>query len=135
LLVLTASRSGMAGLAAALVVLGIGFRAEVARARAFVGGLFAALGVALAAGIWLDGERLGKFASIAHPGRLLGDLKVRSWFDVPALIRDFPLSGVGRGAFEMVFPFYKRVPERVTFTHAENVLLQLPADLGVLVAG
>ncbi len=47
------------------------------------------------------------------------------------LVRRFPLTGIGRGAFETVFAAYKVEPETVTFTHLENEWLQPLIDLGL----
>lgn len=51
----------------------------------------------------------------------------------PALlvIRDFPLLGVGRGAFPSVFAGYQLESAAYSFTHVENEWLQQVLDLGV----
>lgn len=56
-----------------------------------------------------------------------------------ALIGDFRWFGVGRGAFETVFPAYRQgtlkgLPNRVVFTHAENFIVQWISDWGLPVA-
>jgi tetratricopeptide (TPR) repeat protein len=50
------------------------------------------------------------------------------------LIADHPLVGIGRGAFESVFPAYRVTPGNVVFTHAENFPLQWAAEWGLPVA-
>jgi tetratricopeptide (TPR) repeat protein len=47
------------------------------------------------------------------------------------IVRDFPLFGVGRGAFGLVFPSYKVDAASVTFTHLENEWLQPVVELGL----
>ncbi|MDD5306521.1 MAG: tetratricopeptide repeat protein [Deltaproteobacteria bacterium] len=51
------------------------------------------------------------------------------------LIGRFPGTGVGRGAFWVGFPLVSELASRVTFTHAENAIIQLLADWGVLFGG
>lgn len=51
------------------------------------------------------------------------------------LLGKFPAAGVGRGAFWVAFPLVSDWAARITFTHAENAVLQLLADWGVLVGG
>jgi len=70
--------------------------------------------------------------------RTVGDesstsVKLGLWAAAARLIREFPLVGIGRGAFETVFPAYKSEPLQRTFTHVENEWLQLPAELGLVV--
>ena len=71
--------------------------------------------------------------------RTVGDesstaVKLALWPAAAQLVREFPLAGIGRGAFATVYPAYKSEPLQRTFTHVENEWLQLPAELG-LVAG
>src|SRR5262249_38791349 len=47
------------------------------------------------------------------------------------LLRDHPLFGVGRGAFESVFPAYRFAPGNIVFTHAENFIGQWASEWGV----
>jgi hypothetical protein len=50
------------------------------------------------------------------------------------IITDHPFFGVGRGAFESVFPAYRTKPGHMVFTHAENFLAQWFSEWGVPVA-
>lgn len=47
------------------------------------------------------------------------------------LIHDHPLFGIGRGAFESVFPVYRLVPGNLVFTHAENFVAQWASEWGL----
>ena len=47
------------------------------------------------------------------------------------LLRDHPFFGIGRGAFESVFPVYRLVPGNLVFTHAENFPAQWASEWGV----
>ena len=63
--------------------------------------------------------------------------KVSVWRWSLDMIRDFPVFGVGRGAFETAFEPYRRLlghEVTMVFPYAENFLLQWVADWGVAVA-
>ena len=47
------------------------------------------------------------------------------------LIHDHPLFGIGRGAFESVFPVYRLTPGNLVFTHAENFVAQWASEWGI----
>jgi Tfp pilus assembly protein PilF len=49
------------------------------------------------------------------------------------LIGQFWPTGVGRGAFWVAFPLVSDLPAQATFTHAENAVIQLLADYGLLI--
>lgn len=53
---------------------------------------------------------------------------------VAPMIRDFTWLGVGRGAFESVFPAYRITPGNVVYTHAENFIAQWVTEWGAPVA-
>jgi Flp pilus assembly protein TadD len=53
------------------------------------------------------------------------------WLDSLALVRHHP-AGIGRHAFEHVYPAYKTLPLNLTFVFVENAPLQLLIDLGWL---
>ncbi len=48
-----------------------------------------------------------------------------------SLIRDHLWFGIGRGAFESVFPAYRNTPGNVVFTHAENFPAQWMSEWGI----
>jgi tetratricopeptide (TPR) repeat protein len=56
-------------------------------------------------------------------------LEVILW--VKPLLRDYPLFGVGRGAFESVFPAYHAIPGNAVYTHAENFIVQWVVEWGL----
>lgn len=58
--------------------------------------------------------------------------KAEVWAAAIPLVRDYLPLGVGRGAFGAVFPAYNTVEPQLTFTHAENLLIQLGAETGVV---
>jgi tetratricopeptide (TPR) repeat protein len=49
------------------------------------------------------------------------------------LIGRFWATGVGRGAFWVGFPLVSELAAKTTFSHAENIVIQLLADYGVLI--
>lgn len=53
---------------------------------------------------------------------------------VTPLVRDYTWLGVGRGAFESVFPAYKATAGNMVYTHAENFVMQWIAEWGAPVA-
>jgi hypothetical protein len=62
----------------------------------------------------------------------LSKLDMMLW--VRALVRDHPFFGIGRGAFESVFPLYRTAPGYSVYTHAENFVGQWIAEWGLPVA-
>jgi tetratricopeptide (TPR) repeat protein len=58
-------------------------------------------------------------------------LKVRMLAWARPMLRDHFWLGIGRGAFESVFPAYRSVPGNVVFSHAENFPAQWMAEWGV----
>lgn len=100
------------------------------RARASLAPPIAAtLAVLLALAGWLSA---GAFqAKVENRGAISAEEKVALWPLGVAMVRDYPLVGVGRGAFEVAFPAYKTEPTQVTFTHLENEWLQAVIDLGL----
>lgn len=97
---------------------------------------FAAAAITVAAAVYVGVERV---LPEVHDTRL-DKLKVA----VRALpiARDYPLAGVGRGAFGAAFPAYEGPPRDLgvatashVFVHAESWPVQLGVDLGPLLAG
>jgi len=71
---------------------------------------------------------LAEMGSLSRPG---GGSKLALWRPGLQMLGDYPLIGVGRGAFGAVFPAYKTEPDPVTFTHLENEWLQPLLELGL----
>jgi tetratricopeptide (TPR) repeat protein len=62
----------------------------------------------------------------------LAKLHVVEW--TRPMFRDFPLFGVGRGAFETVFPAYRQNGANQIYHHAENFLTDWAVEWGILAA-
>jgi hypothetical protein len=82
-------------------------------------GLFAGLG---ARDSWFD---------LTHGD--LSKLQMSTW--VVPMLRDFPVFGVGRGAFETAFPFYKQVSDNIIYANPENIVAQWLSEWGLLAGG
>jgi tetratricopeptide (TPR) repeat protein len=62
----------------------------------------------------------------------LSKLMIVKW--AQPLVRDHSLVGIGRGAFETVYPAYRPIPGNILWTHPENLLVQWAAEWGIPVA-
>jgi O-antigen ligase len=60
--------------------------------------------------------------------------KVRGWGDGLSMARDFPWTGVGRGAFEAPATFYRTSTEGVRLVFPENLLVQMLSEWGIPLA-
>jgi tetratricopeptide (TPR) repeat protein len=60
----------------------------------------------------------------------LSKLRMTGW--VLPLLRDYPAFGVGRGAFESVFPLYKPTADNIIYANPENIFAQWLSEWGVL---
>ncbi len=94
-----------------------------ARALATAALSVALVGVALA--VWLQHDWQALLLDPEH------DQKTAFWRDALGLVRDFSLTGTGRGAFGLVFPHSQTVMLSGTVSHPENIGLQLAAEWGI----
>jgi tetratricopeptide (TPR) repeat protein len=127
---LSMSRAGLGLLGLGSVVLGaVALRRGTSRLESalLVGGIFAATLVLL---LLVVGDQ-----------RVFHELSNQDWRGKVAvwgwsldLIRDFPIFGTGRGAFETAFQPYRRIQEHdwtLIFSHPENLVVQLVSEWGV----
>jgi Flp pilus assembly protein TadD len=89
----------------------------------------AALAVALAVAAWLAFDPV--LAEMRTVKGATSEAKARLWPAAASMLWEFPLTGVGRGAFATAFASRKAEPEAYTFTHAENEWIQPLVDLGI----
>lgn len=128
---LTGSRGGLASLVVGAGLCGL-VAAYLAFTRRRISLRIAGLGGAMALAVAL--------VLLAAPPTLLAEsfarnadkLRVLEW-STP-LLGDFPVFGVGRGAFASTFPFYDSARRDITFVHAENFLVEWMAGWGIPVA-
>ncbi|MCA9629426.1 MAG: O-antigen ligase family protein [Myxococcales bacterium] len=131
---LTGSRAGLV----ALTVGGLLFTVLRVRALSIERRRRAALAqVGVAAGVLAFGVALGVAGATKATWQELSDLgtmKIRLLAWAQPMLVDFPLTGVGRGAFETVFPAYRNGPGHVMYQYAENFPMQWCVEWGVPVA-
>lgn len=121
------SRAGLAlagvGAATVLLVVGILRRSMLHAALAFVVPM-----VGIATLPFLPGESAARIRETTNP---LADYRFTVQADAFELVADHPLTGVGFGSFESVFPFYQRASRpAIRARHSENDLLMLAAESG-----
>ncbi|MET0792080.1 MAG: O-antigen ligase family protein [Polyangiaceae bacterium] len=123
------SRAGLASLAFGMLILVAAlwvFKLEGSRrllwvpVGALVGGIVLFC-LAVSAGLW---------QSMIREGTL--KLALISW--TKPVVRDFPLLGIGRGAFETVFPAYRADTGHHLYQFAENFVMQWCVEWGLPVA-
>lgn len=129
----TGSRGGLAtlvvGLVVALVLIRRARTEEPAPSGSDRFAIVAAVGTAL-----VVGAAFAFAASTRFTGRLLSDsnlekLKLPRY--VAPLLRDHPWLGIGRGAFESVFPAYRTGTDNLVYVSPENIVLQWTAEWGI----
>jgi O-antigen ligase len=128
-LVMTLSRSGIAGfgIAIALATIAAVRRQETARARLSVALALAVLVVAPV--LWANSNVGERFST---QGKSLA-LRRGIWSDTRRVIDDFPLAGTGLNTFAAAMEVYQTGFSRQNVREAHNDYLQLMAEGGVLV--
>jgi hypothetical protein len=96
----------------------------------FAAGIAAALGVTLVIGMDAILYRIVHAAELAGPFAQPYS-KLHQWPNALRLIGEFPLTGVGRGAFEPAFTRFADLAGSLRFSHVENQYLQAAADWGL----
>jgi O-antigen ligase len=124
------SRSGLVGASAALVAVGVIGRERLSPPRTAALACGVAV-LALAATAYADVGALAARFSSALP-----DFGGRPtiWRETWPIARDFPLTGIGIGAFERAMTVYQQSPRVLFFKHAHNEYLQLLVEGGILLA-
>ncbi len=133
---LSLSRGGIAffvfGMLAFALLLPRARRAGTERDRSWRRGgrVLLCLLAVLAVGGKLAAEHLAAELETADSVEELRQSKIQQWPVLASVARAHPL-GLGRGAFESVFPRYQTQPVIDTSTHPENAVLQLATEFGV----
>ncbi len=96
--------------------------------------LVAALGVAavLLLAAYVAYDQIAGELSTASSIEKLRRSKIELWPMLASSARPFSAAGMGRGAFALAFTRFQTKQPDVTFTHPENWVLQLWAELGVV---
>jgi O-antigen ligase len=132
--VATASKGGTAITAATLAVLAL-VAVRGWRRRALVLLTIVLLGAAVTPLLLYTplGERLADFADVTG-GSVSKIDRVVTWRGSLDMLRDYPLSGVGFGAFRDVFPAYLPAGEYRRWSHVHNDYLELVIEGGLVAA-
>ena len=130
-LLVTQSRAGAIGFAAAVLTLGLQvWRRSSAAGRLSLIGFF--LLVSVAVSMWATPDalliRFDRALSGVDGGR--PDI----WAQTMVLVRAFPLTGIGLGTFDVVMPAYQTGSFATLVNHAHNQYLHLLAEGGLLLA-
>lgn len=126
-IVLTASRGGMMGLAAAIMAL------SILRLRRVGLGLIALMALVAVLLLVLPELRLGIWQRMVSDG-VSGTISGREeiWSRAIYMIQDFPFTGIGMGLHEklveVMYPYFLNPYPHV---HAHNLFLQIAVDLGI----
>ncbi len=75
---------------------------------------------------------VARFADFAQSEGISADTRTQIWRDTIALIKDYPGTGCGIGAYESCLLRYKTVAPMMTVDYAHNDYLQVLAELGVI---
>jgi O-antigen ligase len=126
------SRSGIFAAGIGLIAFVLLSRTRATAGRA-VAGVAAGLVAMVAVGAMY--ANLGALAMRMQETTELGEWGRRViWRDTIGMIRDFPISGVGAGAFKRGMLVYQLGSRQFFFNHAHNEYLQLIAEGGLLLA-
>jgi hypothetical protein len=129
-LAMSMSRSGMACLAVAAVLVGWSLLRALPTpgARLAAAALFVVLIAAPTLWVGLDAA-VDRFSSDSR-GSL--ETRLHAWKDTRAIIRDFPLTGTGLNTFGTAMVLYQSGTRDVHFQESHNDYLQLLAEGGIL---
>jgi O-antigen ligase len=123
------SRSGLFGGTAAACVFAILASRRVSGSRMALS--LVGFGVLLAAAsFYVNVSALADRINATLPSNLGGRLTV--WHETWPMVRDFPLTGIGVGAFERAMLVYQQSTRLIFFNHAHNEYLQVLVEGGWL---
>jgi O-antigen ligase len=130
-LLITESRAGVVSFGvAALVLVARSWTRTSTGGRLGIAALFVA--VALAVSLWASPagvlNRFDRAWSGADGGR------PEIWRETRRLIAQFPVTGIGLGAFDVVMPLYQHSARTILINHAHNQYLHIQAEGGLLVS-
>jgi len=130
-LIFSASRMGISSLLLSFTLLSVLLR-DPRRERKFSRTSVLIFSLALLWAIWI-----GLDAVISRFFTSTDDFKFRwaMWVSTFQIVKDFPLFGSGLGTFTYIFPMYRSLHVQGLATHAENDLLQLAAEAGLIGVG
>ena len=125
------SRAGMIGAAVGLVAFVAMAGTRVSRRSRLV---WIAAGLAAMVGVATLYANLGALAHRAQETTELGEWgRPVIWHDTWRMVQDFPLTGVGAGAYQRGMLVYQQASRLFFFNHAHNEYLQLLVEGGLLI--
>ncbi|NOZ23692.1 MAG: O-antigen ligase family protein [Planctomycetes bacterium] len=128
-LVLSASRSGIAGVLVAVALLSVTLAIGARSRRKRVAVITAAVLICVL-GAWAATSRL--MEKMERAGVAWGE-RALLWRESSVLARDFRICGTGLGTFGVVFPQHRKgLTQQVSFTNAENDFLELLIETGLI---
>jgi O-antigen ligase len=129
-LVLTTSRSGLASFAvASVLMLWFVCRRLAQRRHRIAAGLYVG-SVLVGAVLWAGGDMVARRLTTSHESI---DSRLSAWNDTIQIARDFPIFGVGLGAYGRAMLMYQTQGRELMYAQAHNDYLQLAAEGGLLV--
>jgi O-antigen ligase len=123
------SRSGLFGGAMAMLVFALLARRRLS-ARGLGRGLVVMAALVALASTYANVSALLQRINSTLPSNLGG--RVTVWSETWPMVRDFPLTGIGVGAFERGMIVYQQSTRLIFFNHAHNEYLQLLVEGGLL---
>lgn len=127
-LLFSASRMGIISLLLSFSFLSLIFR-QKEKGHLFSRATILILGLALLWGAWIG---LDVIISRFFSGADDFQLRLLFWKDTIRIWKDFIFFGSGLGTFAQIFPLYQTFFMNALITHAENDLLQLMAEIGLI---
>jgi tetratricopeptide (TPR) repeat protein/O-antigen ligase len=83
--------------------------------------------------LWLNlHPTLDKFLAMGRIEDLKADVRISTWQGTWQMIRDFPIIGIGFGAFQYLFPKYQMAETKLLFQYTHNDYLQLWSEMGLI---
>ena len=125
------SRMGFLAALTGLLTIGVAFAGASLRRRSRgIAALAAAVVIVLGVVFLPPGRLIERFAFVSSTDEVSADARTEIWRDTLNLIRAFPLTGCGLGAYESAFTRYQRVAPLSAIDYAHNDYLQFAAELG-----
>jgi putative inorganic carbon (HCO3(-)) transporter len=127
-LLFSASRMGIMSLLLSFTIVALLFRNPEKRQRLAKTPMLI-LGLAVLWGAWISLDAvISRFFAISD----VFERRWEIWANTLQIIKDFPLLGSGLGTFTQVFPAYRSFHVEGFVSHAENDLIQLVSEVGVV---
>ena len=130
-IIFSMSRTGITGMLATILFMALLLGIRHSRRRIQVLGLVFLLAVAGYAGYIGMEEVLQRFEQLLQEDAVLQEGRMEVWRDSIAMIRDFPITGVGLGNYQHAFHKYNQVPRNVIYDHAHNDYLEYLSEWGL----